>query len=372
MDAQGAGAMAAARARERALAAHRKDEDYDDEEEEASTLISEETNPMLDEDGNKVTFPGCKRIALNEFFNSFITFVVVIAGIMVGVQTEKEMQTNPVIKLVDTAILGIFILESVIKILAEAPKPWRYFNDPWNTMDFTIAFVGLIDWSLTIAGMGMEGGAGSAIMVFRLFRLMRIMKLIKTIPQLRIIVSTLIAALPSVMYISILIFLMLYIYAVLGVFIFGGNDKKYFGNLGKGMITLFRVMTLDHWGEIMYVQLYGCVKEYTVLDKQRFGCTPSKTSSGLLVIVFFLSYIMLVSFIVLNLFVGVVTSSLNQATKEVRSDPDTLTGEDEYEEPTNTQIETLVTSLQGELQDCRQEMGDIRDKLAMILQDQNQ
>jgi hypothetical protein len=128
-----------------------------------------------------------------------------------------------------------------------------------------------------------------------------------------------------------------------------------------------------------------------LLYRHRYYCL---CLAGLLVIVFFLSYIMLVSFIVLNLFVGVVTSSLNQATKEVtsvcvrfpsapvpqlhlrllqvRSDPDTLTGEDEYEEPTNTQIETLVTSLQGELQDCRQEMGDIRDKLAMILQDQNQ
>jgi len=56
----------------------------------------------------------------------------------------------------------------------------------------------------------------------------------------------------------------------------------------------------------------------------------------------------------------------------VKSDPETATDEDEYEEPTNTQIETLVTNLQGELQDCRQEMSDIRDKLAMILQDQNQ
>ena len=215
------------------------------------------------------------------------------------------------------------------------------------------------------------GGAGNAIMVLRLFRLMRIMKLIKTIPQLRIIVSTLIAALPSVFYISLLIFLMLYIYGVLGVFIFGENDKKYFGNLGRSIISLFRVMTLDRWGEIMYIQLYGCADEYTAFDKERFGCAKS-SQGGFFVIIFFLSFIMLVSFIILNLFIGVVTSALSTATREVKSDPDTVQEEDEYEEPTNTQIETLVTSLQGELQDCRQEMADIRDKLAMILQDQNQ
>ena len=208
-------------------------------------------------------------------------------------------------------------------------------------------------------------------MVLRLFRLMRIMKLIKTIPQLRIIVSTLIAALPSVFYISLLIFLMLYIYGVLGVFIFGENDQKYFGNLGTSIISLFRIMTLDRWGEIMYIQLYGCADEYTQLDKTRFGCLKS-SKGGFFVIIFFLSFIMLVSFIILNLFIGVVTSALNTATREVKSDPDTILEEDEYAEPTNTQIETLVSSLTGELQDCRQEMADIRDKLAMILQDQNQ
>ena len=158
---------------------------------------------------------------------------------------------------------------------------------------------------------------------------------------------------------------------LLGCFIFGENDSKYFGNLGRSIITLFRVMTLDRWGEIMYVELYGCADEYTILDKTRFGCDKSG-KGGFFVIVFFLSFIMLVSFIILNLFIGVVTSSLNVATKEVKSDPDTVQEEDEYEEPTNTQIETLVVSLKDELTDCRKEMEEIREKLAMILQDQNQ
>jgi hypothetical protein len=77
--------MAAARARERALAAHRKDED-DEEEEEGSTLISEETNPMLDEDGNKVTFPAIKRLSLMDGFNGFITGVVCVAGSIHGIE----------------------------------------------------------------------------------------------------------------------------------------------------------------------------------------------------------------------------------------------------------------------------------------------
>jgi len=364
-----AGAMAAARARERALAAHRKDEE-DEEEEEGSTLISEETNPMLDEDGNRYTSPGVRRIVITDNFNGFITAVVCIAGVLVGIQTSKEMQGNAAIMAAETLILVIFIAESILKLVAEAPKPWRYFSDSWNIMDFSIALAGFVDLMMEIGGVQMSGGAAGALMVLRLFRLMRIMKLIKSIPQLRIIVSTMITALPSVMYISILIFLLLYIYGVLGCFIFGNNDQKYFGNLGVALITLFRVMTLDHWGEIMYIQLYGCAKEYTQEDVKRYTCDNS-SPQPFFTVVFFLTFIMIVSFIILNLFIGVVTSSLNQATREVKSDPE-CAQVDEYEEPTNTQIEALVLGLQGELQDCRQEMGDIRDKLAMILQDQQQ
>jgi len=364
-----AGAMAAARARERALAAHRKDEDDEEEEEEGSTLISEETNPMLDEDGNKVTFPKIKRFAMNDQFNYFIVGVVVIAGILVGAQTDKSVQGHGAVVAIETIILIIFIFESTIKIIAEAPKPWRYFFDSWNIMDFAIAFIGLIDLALALAGTKMSGGAGSVIMVFRLVRLMRIMKLVKSIPQLRIIVSAMITAMPSVMYISMLIFLMLYIYGVLAVFVFGENDQKHFGNLGNSLITLFRVMTMDRWGEILYIQLYGCEREYTARDKEEFGCSKSE-GKAFFAIVFFMSFLLIVSFIVLNLFVGVVTSALATATREVKSDPETPST-DEYEEPTNTQIETLVYNLSSELTECRQEMADIRDKLAMIIQDQS-
>jgi voltage-gated sodium channel len=291
------------------------------------------------------------------------------SGILVGIQTNKAMQGNAAIFAIETVILLIFITEAVLKIMAEAPKPWRYFRDSWNIMDFVIATAGFADFVMGLAGVAMEGGAAGALMVFRLFRLMRIMKLVKSIPQLRIIVSTMITAMPSVMYISILIFLLLYIYGVLGCFIFGDNDPKYFGDLGTSLVTLFRVMTMDHWGEIMYIELYGCEDQYTPNDKMKYGCDKS-SGSGFFTVVFFLTFIMIVSFIVLNLFIGVVTSSLNQATREVKSDPETEGNVDEYEEPTNTQIETLVLSLQEELQDCRQEMGDIRDKLAMILQEQ--
>eukprot|EP00658_Telonema_sp_P-2_P019397 TRINITY_DN17653_c0_g2_i2.p1 TRINITY_DN17653_c0_g2~~TRINITY_DN17653_c0_g2_i2.p1 ORF type:complete len:217 (-),score=66.96 TRINITY_DN17653_c0_g2_i2:234-884(-) len=212
-------------------------------------------------------------------------------------------------------------------------------------------------------------GSGNVVLVFRLFRLFRIMKLLKAIPQLRIIVTAMINSLPSVGYISCLIFLLLYVYGVCGVFIFGDNDQKHFGNLGIALVTLFRVMTFDQWGTVLYVQLYGCDLTYTDPDRTQFGCTDS-SENPFGAVAFFFSFIMVVSFIVLNLFIGVVTTSLQTATREVRADPGTAA--EEFDEITNQDIEKLVLQLKEQLQDCKAEMEETKGKLAMILQDEQQ
>jgi len=357
------GAMAAARARERALAERRGGEDDDDDEEEGDMLISNDLDPMLDEDGNPFTFPFLKRIVMTDWFNNFIVVIVIIAGILVGLQTSKHLQGNAVILMIDTIILIIFVAEAVLKIMAEFPKPWRYLADVWNVLDFVIVVVGVVDLIVSATGGGKNGG--NALMVLRLFRLMRIMKLVKAFPGLRVIVETTIESLPSVCYVSLLIFLLLYIYAVLGVFLFGPNDQKNFGSLGVSLVTLFRVMTLDHWSEVLYIQIHSCAREYTEEQKRRFGCDePSK--DYYLSVIFFISLVMLVTYLVLNLFIGVVTSSYSRALKDAQKGR----GEEE-EHPSDSQIATMVTNLYDDLMECRQDMTEIRNKLALILKDQN-
>lgn len=363
--------MAAARARERALAGYRKNDEEDEEDEEDITFISDETTPMVDEDGNRVPYPKLLRTVRSDSFNYFIIFWVLVAGVLVGVQTDKSLQSNHGITSVEAFILLIFIVEAGMKIVAEMPRPSRYFQDPWNVMDFLIAAVGFIAFVLeNLAGVDLSA-SGNVVLVFRLFRLLRIMKLVKAVPQLRIIVTTMINSLPSVSYISILIFLLLYVYGVLGCFIFGENDAKHFGNLGVSLITLFRVMTFDQWANVLYVQVYGCIQEYTAHDIERFGCTEHDSSKNPVVaVIFFFTFLLFVSFIVLNLFIGVVTTSLQSATREVKADPETAT--EEFEEITNQDIEKLVLQLREQLQDCRAEMEETRSKLAMILQGEQQ
>lgn len=248
-----------------------------------------------------------KTFSESKEFNIFIFATIIAAGISVGIQTNKSMMHNSVLMAIDHIILLIFICEATIKLIAQWPNPWRYFFDPWNIFDFTIVLVGVINLMAHTAD-------GDIVVVIRLFRLLRILKVVKFIPQLRIIVTTMFASLPSIGYIGILLLLLFYIYGVLGVLLFEDNDPRYFGDLGEAMLTLFRVMTCDSWAEILYINMNGCKYEYSSVDAHL--CTHSN-GAGLLAVLYFLSFVIMISFIVLNLFIAVVTSNMTTASEDV-------------------------------------------------------
>lgn len=243
-------------------------------------------------------------------FNIFIFVIILIAGISVGIQTDPSLSNAPGFVVVDNIILFIFVIEAVIKIIAQCPKPWRYFLDSWNIFDFTIVLIGIID-------LCVDTGGENVIVVTRLFRLLRILKVVKFIPQLRIIVTTMFASLPSIGYITILLLLLFYIYGVLGVLLFEENDPRYFGDLAEAMLTLFRIMTCDSWSEIMYINMNGCAHEYSSWDKDK--CRNSQ-GFGFLAVFYFISFVIMISFIVLNLFIAVVTANMTSANEEVEEE----------------------------------------------------
>jgi voltage-gated sodium channel len=288
-------------------------------------------------------------------FNIFIFVVIIIAGISIGIQTNPALTNNPGFVAIDNIILSIFIIEAIIKIVALCPTPWRYFLDSWNVFDFTIVMIGIID-------LMVESGGENVIVVTRLFRLLRILKVVKFIPQLRIIVTTMFASLPSIGYISVLLLLLFYIYGVMGVLMFEKNDPRYFGDLGEAMLTLFRVMTCDSWAEILYINMNGCEKEYSAMDKSQ--CKDSQ-GLGFIAVLYFISFVILVSFIVLNLFIAVVTANMTSANEEVGAEEEqnsyTDAGLEPPEDPDIARHKELVQLLH-ELEDKVEEQArDIMD-----------
>lgn len=249
---------------------------------------------------------------MQDFFRSLVeskpfkiisVLSVILAGVVVGLETSRSIMTayGPWLVALDRAILAAFTVEIVIRIGATGSRPWEYFKDPWNLFDFTVV-------ALCFMPMG-----GNYIAVLRLVRTLRLLRLLTILPRLQMIVGALLKSIPSIGYVGLLLGLHFYIYAVLGVFLFGPNDPVHFETLGKSMLTLFQVLTLEGWADIMRTQIYGCAE--FGYDNFRESCTASQ-QSPVAASLFFVSFIIIGTMIILNLFIGVIMNGMQELAKE--------------------------------------------------------
>jgi len=187
--------------------------------------------------------------AENAYFQQFVTFIIICAGVTVGMNTDLHLATDYASELViaDQVILYVFVLEMVVKIVAEGTAPIKYFKDSWNCFDFIV-----------VVGSFLPTGSGSLVTILRLLRLLRVLKLMKALPQLQVIVAALMEGISSVFFISVLLFMFFYFFAVVGVTFFGQNDVWHFGTLHLALAMLFDAATLDNWTTYLYINMYGC------------------------------------------------------------------------------------------------------------------
>lgn len=249
-----------------------------------------------------------RKIAESSTFVNFITAVILAAAVLVGIETYPSLAERyaSALHVLDLLILGIFIFEIVVKMIAEAPRPWRYFRDPWNNFDFFIVAAALVP------------GMGQYAVVLRLLRLLRVLKLVRAIPKLQILVGALLASIPSMFYVSLLLALLFYVYAVAGVFLFGANDPWHFANLQTSMLTLFRAVTLEDWTDLMYIQMYGCA-EYPFPEMPGGPVCDASAGNWWLGMGYFVSFVLLGTMIILNLFIGVIMNGMEEAQAEAEA-----------------------------------------------------
>ena len=256
----------------------------------------------------------CKRISEASWFSYFIFGVIIAAGVVVGLQTYKEFEAehHMLLSFLDTNNHGDYVLEVMIKIIAEGKTPWRYFLDPWNIFDFTIVAVCLLPIQ-----------NNEFVAVLRLARVLRVMKLVSAIPRLQVLVGAVLRSIPSIGYVSLLAILLFYIYGCMGTFIFSENDPVHFRNLQTSMLSLFRALTLEDWTDLMYINMYGSANygydDATYAALANIGIEKSSIiskESPVVASVFFVSFIVTGAMIVLNLFIGVVLNGMEEAKKE--------------------------------------------------------
>jgi voltage-gated sodium channel len=233
---------------------------------------------------------GLKKLVDSKAFQGIILFVILFNCVLMGVETIKGLSENTlfVLAVINDICLWIFIAEIIIKFLAYGPS---YFKDPWNWFD------------MFVVGISLFSGL-SFMSAFRAMRVLRVLKslkalkgtkLIGSVRHLQVIIVAIVRSIPSIMWTGILLILIYYIFALIGVNLFGDAFPDWFGNIGKAMYTLFQVMTLESWS-------MGISRP--VMEVYSFAWA------------YFVPFVLLSSFIVMNVVVGIVVNAISEVTAD--------------------------------------------------------
>lgn len=245
-----------------------------------------------------------ERFVEHGLFQWSITGVIVLAAVVIGFETYPGVveEYGSILHTIDNIILGIFIVEIVLRMIAYGQKFPAFFLDGWNLFDFSLVTINVV---ALIIGLD-----GQMVVILRLIRLLRVVRLIRVLPKLRLLVSALLRSLPSMLYVAILLVMIFYIYAVAGVFLFGSNDPGQFGDLQSSLLSLFRIVTLEDWTDIMYTQMYGCEAYPSQIPSE---CTQPM-AMPVLGAGYFVSFVLFGTMIILNLVIGVIINAMQEAT----------------------------------------------------------
>ena len=237
----------------------------------------------------------------------------ILSSALVGLETYPDFgpdtYTGHLILRIQQVILWIFVVEIALKIAACGSKPWEYFQNPWNLFDFAIVAICFIASDAQFA------------VVFRIARLLRALRLLTILPDMQRLVGALLRAIPSLGYVGILLHLHFYVYSVMGTFVFGQNDPIRFGKLHNSMLTLFQILTLEGWNDVLATQQMGSDRTYdpewmAIAGPGRVSIAqPGKAAA------FFVSFIMVGTMVVLNLFTGVIISSMEAVRESAGAEP---------------------------------------------------
>ncbi len=269
-----------------------------------------------------------KRIVKSRSFRSSIIAVILVAAVLAGVETSAVMlaQHGALLHALDTIVLAIFIAEIVLKLAAHGRRPLDYFRDGWNIFDFTVVVLCILPV------------AGPFASVLRLVRTLRLLRLVTSLPKLQLLVGALIKSLSSMGYVGLLLALVFYIYAVTGVHLFGKVSPEYFGSLRAALLSLFQMVTLDDW-RTMY--------------------EGAKSAAPLAATVYFVTFILLGTMIMLNLFIGIVMNSMAEMHDEL--DEEKKATRDNFQ---NGSVLGDMAALDKQLATLRTQLDALRSKLS--------
>jgi voltage-gated sodium channel len=214
-----------------------------------------------------------------------ILALILVNAAILGLETSPAVMNaaGPELKVLDNIILAIFVVEIASRI---AVHRLAFFRDPWSVFDFLVIGIALVP-------------ATENLSVLRALRVLRVLRLITVVPALRRVVGGLILSLPGMGSIALLLLLVFYVFAVMATQLYGDEFPDLFGTLARSMFTLFAVMTLETWVD-------GVVKP--VMEKYPYAW------------LFFIPYILITTFAVLNLFIAVIVNAMQTEHEAARAE----------------------------------------------------
>jgi voltage-gated sodium channel len=223
-------------------------------------------------------------------FERFITALIFVNAITLGIETSPSVvaRYGELLYAFDRLVLVVFVIELLMRFFVYRG---RFFQDPWRVFDFVVVGIAIVP-------------AGSAFAVLRALRVLRVLRLVSLVPSMRRVVGALLKALPGMASIVGLMGIVLYVSAVMATKLFGGIDPEHFGGLGVSMFTLFQVMTVEGWPDIARAVMAQSPQAW----------------------IFFVTYLLIATFMVLNLFIAVVVNAMqSQVTGELQQEVETDT-----------------------------------------------
>jgi voltage-gated sodium channel len=222
------------------------------------------------------------RFVDSQWFQNLVVAVILANGVVLGLETYEDrfvwLDRNWM--LIEGCFLTFFVLELTLRILARGVV---FFRDVWNWFDLVVVGISLIP---------LAGGFA----VLRLVRVLRLLRLVSVLPSLRYIVDALFRSVPGLGTVIALLFVVMYTAAIMGEQLFGEISPQYFGNLGTTLYTLFMLLTMENWPDI----------SDSVIEDAPYAW------------IFFVSYIVVSAFIVLNLIIGVIVTTMEEEVSAPR------------------------------------------------------
>jgi voltage-gated sodium channel len=229
----------------------------------------------------------CARLVGSPRFQAAVVAVIAFNALILGLETYDAVdeRIGDFLRIANDVCLGLFVVELVIRIAAYGSRPQRFFTDGWNVFDFLVI------------GAAFVPGLRENATALRLIRLLRVVRVISVLPEVRVLLRGMVRSLPPIASMGALALLLVYVYGMVGWVLFGSENPADWGNIGRAMLSLFVMLTLEEWPTYL-----------------RAGMEIHSWSW-----VYFVSYVLVAGFLVINVLIGIVINAMEGARREDRA-----------------------------------------------------